>query len=335
VTAVPLLRVENLRAHYLMDIYGIKRAVKAVDGVSFEVEENTIFGIAGESGCGKTTLIKVLSATFVPPLTIQAGRVIYDLGNGSTADFLSLREEERRGLRWAFLSYVPQGSMNVLNPVSRVRSTFRDFMGAHRPDTTPDLLAEVREHLGHLGLPPEVLSSYPHQLSGGMRQRTTLALATILRPRLILADEPTTALDVVVQRGVIQLLRRIQAAQKNTVILVTHDMAVHANLTNRLAIMYAGKIVEESPTAELFRRPLHPYTKFLIGSLPRIGDKTYKVSAPGAPPSLANLPPGCTFHPRCPHAMDACRTQEPELVSVSPGHKVACFLSGKNGTGAT
>ena len=323
-----LLQVENLKAHYLVDVYGIRRAVRAVDGVSFQVEENSIFGIAGESGCGKTSLIKVLSATLRPPLTVQAGKVIYDLGNGGT-DILSLDEEGLRRLRWEFLSYVPQGSMNVLNPVRRVRNTFRDFVSAHRIAEPSQFLAQVAEHVGHLGLPPEVLASYPHQLSGGMRQRVTLALATILNPRLILADEPTTALDVVVQRGVIQLLRRIHAEQRNTLILVTHDMAVHANLTDRLAIMYAGRIVEEAPTAEVFGSPLHPYTSFLIRSLPRIGDKTIKVSAPGSPPSLANLPGGCRFHPRCPQAMDVCRKEEPELLDLAPGHRVACFLHGQ------
>jgi peptide/nickel transport system ATP-binding protein len=322
---VPLLQVENLKAHYLVDIYGIKRAVKAVDGVSFQVEENTIFGIAGESGCGKTSLIKVLSATFTPPLTVQGGTVVYDPGSGGM-NILSLDEERLRKLRWEFLSYVPQGSMNVLNPVRRVRNTFRDFVGAHHVGTPSHFLAEVTEHLGHLGLPPEVLASYPHQLSGGMRQRVTLALATILKPRLILADEPTTALDVVVQRGVVQLFKKLHTEQRNTLILVTHDMAVHANLADRLAIMYAGKIVEEGPTAEVFANPLHPYTSYLIGSLPRIGDKAYKVSAPGPPPSLASLPAGCRFHPRCPHAKETCRTAEPELLGVAPGHTVACFL---------
>jgi peptide/nickel transport system ATP-binding protein len=329
---VPLLQVEDLKAHYLTDVYGIKREVKAVDGVSFQVDENSIFGIAGESGCGKTSLIKVLSATTVPPLTVRAGRVIYDLGPGrGTADILALDEAGLRKLRWQFMSYVPQGSMNVLNPVRRIRNTFHDFVGAHKDETTADFIAEVTEHLGHLGLPPEVLSSYPHQLSGGMRQRTTLALATILGPRLILADEPTTALDVVVQRGVIQLFRRIQAAQKNTIILVTHDMAVHANLTNRMAVMYAGKIVEEAATADLFKVPLHPYAQFLIGSLPRIGDKTLRVSAPGAPPSLAALPAGCRFHPRCPRAMDVCRAGEPAVTEAAPGHRVACFLHSAKG----
>ncbi len=325
---MPLLKVEHLKAHYLVDLYGIRRAVRAVDGVSFQVEENTIFGIAGESGCGKSTLIKVLSATFAPPLTVQAGKVLYDLGDGGT-DILSLGEEELRRLRWEFLSYVPQGSMNVLNPVRRVRSTFRDFVGAHWTGTTTEFLAGVREHLGHLGLPPEVLASYPHQLSGGMRQRVTLALATILKPRLILADEPTTALDVVVQRGVVQLFRRIHAEQRNTLILVTHDMAVHAKLADRLAIMYAGRIVEEAPTVAVFDTPLHPYTRYLIRSLPRIGDKAHRVSAPGAPPSLASLPQGCRFHPRCPQALEVCRKEEPDLTDVTSGHRVACFLPGQ------
>jgi len=325
---VPLVQVENLKAHYLVDVYGIRRAVRAVDGVSFQVEENTVFGIAGESGCGKTSLIKVLSATCAPPLSVQEGKVLYDLGNGGT-DILALSGEDLRRLRWEFLSYVPQGSMNVLNPVRRVRHTFRDFVGAHRTGPTPHFLADVTEHLGHLGLPPDVLTSYPHQLSGGMRQRVTLALATIFKPRLILADEPTTALDVVVQRGVVQLFKKLHAEQKNTLILVTHDMAVHANLADRLAIMYAGKIVEEAPTTEVFHNLMHPYTRYLIGSLPRIGDKAYRVSAPGAPPSLSSLPEGCRFRPRCPQAMEACGRGEPELLEVASGHRVACFLHGQ------
>ncbi len=329
---MPLVRVENLKAHYLVDLYGLRRAVRAVDGVSFQVEENTVFGIAGESGCGKTSLIRVLSATCAPPLSVQDGRVLYDWGTGGT-DLLALGEEALRRLRWEFLAYVPQGSMNVLNPVRRVRNTFRDFMGAHRRGRLPDFLPGVREHLGRLGLPSEVLASYPHQLSGGMRQRITLALATILKPRLILADEPTTALDVVVQRGVLQLLKKIHAEQQNTLILVTHDMAVHATLADRLAIMYAGKIVEEAPTAELFGNPLHPYTKYLIGSLPRIGEKTHRVSAPGAPPSLASLPSGCRFHPRCPHASAVCRAEEPALAGAASGHRVACVLHGQGRDG--
>lgn len=162
-----------------------------------------------------------------------------------------------------------------------------------------------------------------------MRQRVTIALATILNPRIILADEPTTALDVVAQRAVIQLLKDIQSLQKNTIILVTHDMAVHANIADRMLIMYAGVFVEEADTEELFENPLHPYTKFLIGSLPKMGDKSYKVSAPGSPPSLANLPQGCPFHPRCPYVMDICKNERPALVETKPSHKVSCFLNSK------
>ena len=330
---MPMLRVENLKAYYLMDVYGLKRAVRAVDGVSFEVDENSIYGIAGESGCGKTSLIKVLSATIAPPLTIQGGRVLFDPGDGER-DLLSLGKEELRTLRWASIAYIPQGSMNVLNPVRRISSTFRDFVGAHRRiGPASSFRQEVTTHLARLGLPPEVVASYPHQLSGGMRQRTTLALATILGPRLILADEPTTALDVVVQRGVIQLLKKTHAELENTIIMVTHDMAVHANLTDRLAIMYAGKFVEEAPTAEIYKAPLHPYTHFLIGSLPKIGDKSYKVSAPGAPPSLANPPEGCRFHPRCPRVMEICRNSEPSFLETSTGHRVSCFLYGRTNNG--
>lgn len=159
-----------------------------------------------------------------------------------------------------------------------------------------------------------------------MRQRVTIALATILKPNLILADEPSTALDVVMQRGVIQLLKRIKEEQKNTIILVTHDMAIHANICDRIAIMYAGKIVEEAPVTDIFKNGLHPYTKFLMASLPSIGDKSYKVSAPGAPPSLIDPPEGCRFHPRCPEATGICKSKSPELFDVGNRHRIACFM---------
>jgi peptide/nickel transport system ATP-binding protein len=162
-----------------------------------------------------------------------------------------------------------------------------------------------------------------------MRQRVTIALATILTPKIIIADEPSTALDVVAQRGVIQLLKDIQSSQKNTIILVTHDMGVHATISNRIAIMYAGNIIEEAKTEELYENPLHPYTKYLIGSLPKIGDKSYKISAPGTPPSLVNPPSGCRFHPRCVYIMPECKINIPKFVYVKPQHKVACFLYSK------
>jgi peptide/nickel transport system ATP-binding protein len=180
-----------------------------------------------------------------------------------------------------------------------------------------------------LGLPSKILNAYPHQLSGGMRQRVIVALATFLNPKILIADEPTTALDVVAQRSVLQLLKSIQSLLNNTIILVTHDMGVHATISDRIGIMYAGNIIEEAETEELYENPLHPYTQYLIKSLPKIGDKSYKVSAPGTPPSLANPPSGCKFHPRCNYSMKECTENVPKFVEVKQNHKVACFLYSK------
>lgn len=321
-----VLMVDNLKSYYISEVFGVKRTVKAVNGVSINVNSNEIFGIAGESGCGKSTLIKTLLGMVKPPLTVLGGKVEYNLGD-KRFDIFSLDENELNSIRWEYISYIPQSSMSVLNPVRRIRDSFKSFIGAHKKMSKLEFEELVKEHLLTLGLPVEVLNAYPHQLSGGMRQRVTIALATILKPKIIFADEPSTALDVVVQRGVIQLLKDIQKEQGNTIIMVTHDMAIHANICDRIGIMYAGKIIEEAFTEELFKNPLHPYTKYLIGSLPKIGDKSYKVSAPGAPPPLSNLPSGCSFHPRCPYVKERCKKDTPALVEVSNGHKVACFLA--------
>ncbi len=322
-----LLSVENLRAYYRTEVYGISRTVRAVDGVSLELFPNEIYGVAGESSCGKTTLIKVISGTIKPPLKVEAGQVHYQFGLYDV-DMLHIEQDElRRNVRWKEISYVMQGSMSVLNPVRRIVTTFEDIVDTHQRITDKKMfLEQMREHVNKLGLPPEVLNLYPHQLSGGMRQRVAIALATVFHPRLIIADEPTTALDVVVQRGVLQMLKGIQAESGNTVLLVTHDLAVHANVADRVAIMYAGRIVEEAPTEIIFNAPSHPYTQHLIRSLPMIGDRSSKASLGGAPPNLANPPNGCRFHPRCPHAMDVCRTEVPEMVKLEDGHRVACHL---------
>jgi peptide/nickel transport system ATP-binding protein len=220
-----------------------------------------------------------------------------------------------------------QGSMSVLNPVRKVIETFRDIVDTHEPITNKrKFLEETRSHVNRLGLPTDVLNAYPHQLSGGMRQRVAIALATVFKPAMIIADEPTTALDVVVQRGVLQMIKDIQAMSNNTVLLVTHDMAVHANVADRVMIMYAGRIAEEGPTETIFNAPLHPYTQHLIRSLPMIGEKSTKAGLKGTPPNLANPPSGCRFHPRCPYVMDVCRTEAPGLVSVKERHRVACHL---------
>ena len=306
---------------------GEKRYVKAVDNVNLEINQNEIYGIAGESGCGKTTLIKTLFGMVEPPLNVTDGKVNYKIGS-EFVDIFSIDSKRMREIRWEYVSYIPQGSMSVLNPVQKVRYTFEHFIKAHRKikNRDEDFIKPVESHLAALGLPIQVLDSYPHQLSGGMRQRVTVALATVLQPKIIIADEPTTALDVVMQRGVIQLLKDVQSSLKNTIILVTHDMGIHANIADRIGIMYAGKMIEEASAEEIFENPMHPYTQYLIGSLLKIGDKSYKTSAPGSPPSLMNPPEGCRFYPRCNRATDDCKAAIPKLIEIEPGHKVACFL---------
>jgi peptide/nickel transport system ATP-binding protein len=324
-----ILRTENLKAFYVLDMVGTQKIVKAVNEVNLEVYENEVFGIAGESGCGKTTLLKALFGAIEPPLRLMGGSILYHIDN-LAVDITTLSLEERRKLRMEYISYVPQGSMSVLNPVVKLKETYQDFIGSHVSGRTRQEAFELaRKHIAELGLPHNVLDAYPHQLSGGMRQRVTIALAALLKPRIIIADEPTTALDVVVQRGVIQLLMDIQKKLKNTIILVTHDMGVHANVADRIGIMYAGKMVEEAPTEQIFGDPQHPYTRFLINSLPRFGDKSTRSSAPGSPPSLANLPDGCPFHPRCPYVKEICTQEMPSLINLSTDHKVACWLAGE------
>ena len=325
-----VLRTEQLKAFYLLEVHGTQKIVKAVNDVDLTIYENEIYGIAGESGCGKTTLLKALFNDFVPPLRLISGKIYYRINWEEEVDVTTMSPEEMRKLRMEYISYIPQGSMSALNPVLKLKETYEDFIGSHLGGQSREELFELaHRQILLLGLPKNVLDLYPHQLSGGMRQRVTIALASLLKPRIMIGDEPTTALDVVVQRGVIQMLRTIQENFKNTIILVTHDMGVHANIADRIGIMYAGKIVEEGTTKQIFREPLHPYTQFLINSLPKFGDKDVRHSVPGSPPSLADLPAGCPFHPRCPHVMDICRQEMPGFSYPDENHKVACWLIGE------
>lgn len=328
-TKQAILRTEQLQAFYILEMQGTQKIVKAVNNVDMTIYENEIYGIAGESGCGKTTLLKALFNDFVPPLRLMSGKIYYRI-NEEDVDVTTMSPEEMRELRMQYISYVPQGSMSVLNPVLKLKETYEDFISSHLGDQSKEEIFELaHKQILALGLPKNVLDLYPHQLSGGMRQRVTIALASLLRPRIVIGDEPTTALDVVVQRGVIQMLKTIQENFKNTIILVTHDMGVHANIADRIGIMYAGRIVEEGPTEQIFDQPRHPYTQFLINSLPKFGDKNMRSSVPGSPPSLADLPSGCPFHPRCPHAHEICTQQMPDFSHVDETHKVACWLIGE------
>lgn len=329
-----ILRTEKLQAYYLLDMQGTQKVVKAVNDVSLTIYENEIYGIAGESGCGKTTLLKALFNDFVPPMRLVGGKIVYLLTDGREVDAAQLGPEEMRQLRMEYIAYIPQGSMSVFNPVLKLKEAYEDFVSSHRRGQSREQTFELaRQQIQLLGLPANVLDLYPHQLSGGMRQRVTIALAALLKPRIMIGDEPTTALDVVVQRGAIQMLMAIQKDLQNTMILVTHDMGVHANIADRIGIMYAGKIVEEGPTGQIFSEPLHPYTQFLINSLPKFGDKNVRTSVPGSPPSLADLPTGCPFHPRCPHVKDICRQQMPGYSHPKADHKVACWLIGEGSNG--
>ncbi|WP_406854959.1 ABC transporter ATP-binding protein [Alsobacter sp. KACC 23698] len=319
----PVLRVDDIQAHFRTQHFGVSREVRAVDGVTFDVRRNEIYGLAGESSSGKTTLIKTIAGAIKPPLQVVGGSVHFSFMPGYPGLHAAPAAEVER-VRWRHLSYVMQGSMNVLNPMRRVISTFQDFAWRHLGGSRKQFEERVVAHLARVRLDPAVLRAYPHELSGGMRQRVTIALATICKPDFIIADEPTTALDVIVQKDVLGMIRSIQQEMGSSVLFVTHDMGVHAHLTDRLGIMYGGRLVEEAPTPEIFSRPLHPYTVYLIGSLPRIGDDTPRKSLEGSPPNLADPPTGCRFHPRCPLAMEVCARQVPPMVESLPGHRVAC-----------
>src|SRR5262249_17249618 len=243
-------------------------------------------------------------------------------------ELLTLSDEEMRRLRLAQIALVPQGSMNSLNPVLRIRDQVADAFRDHRVEITGRGLDErLRDLLPRVGLDPEVAAMFPHQLSGGMKQRACIAIAVSLTPKVLVADEPTSALDVVVQRQVMETLAHAQAQLGASVILVGHDMGLMAQFVDRLGVMYAGRIVELSPVRDVFTEALHPYTRLLIGSLPSLARKGVFQGIPGLPPPLRNLPPGCAFHPRCPLAVDRCRTEAPALREARPGAWAACHLA--------
>ena len=315
-----MLKIDNLSASYKT----IDGNVHVVKDCNFEIYDNEIFGIAGESVCGKSTLLKTLYDIVEFPLEIDKGKVVLSgVKNGKEFSFDS---GEIRKSWWNHISYVPQAAQSVLNPIVRLKSQFLDSIPKEdrKNETEEQTLERVGKYLEELGLSKDVLEAFPFQLSGGMRQRAIIALATFMSPNVVLADEPTTALDVVVQRGILMMLTRLQKQFKNTLVIVSHDMGVHYQITDRMGIMYSGSFVELGKTEDIFEDPIHPYTKMLIGALPRVGDKSQKVGIPGRPPSLKNPPPGCRFAARCPQATDKCRQDVPEFREIKPGRFAAC-----------
>jgi len=316
-----ILRVEDLVAYYKTE----KGDVKAVDNVNFFLKPDEIVGIAGESGCGKSTLLNILYGFVESPLKVLSGHVLMDV-DGDEIDIIHKDKNEIEKLWWKHVSYMPQSSMGVLNPVIKIEDQFIEIFDKLDENLAKnEIRRKVEENLNVLGLPREVLSSYPHQLSGGMRQRVVIAMATIQNPRIVYTDEPTTALDIVVQRGILQTITKLQEQTKNTFVIVTHDMGMHYQITDRMIIMYAGKVVEIGETENIFRKPLHPYTLLLIESLPRLGDRSERKSIKGSPPSLLNPPKGCRFYPRCPYATRECAEKEPPLTEIQRNHHISCF----------
>ena len=314
-----LLNIRNLEVHFETR-RGIARAVNDVDLTLFEGER---FGLVGESGSGKTTTILALLRMIKTPGFIAGGQAV--LSDGT--DLLALNPEEVRQARLSRVAMVPQGAMNSLNPVMRIGEQIALAMREHGYEgDAAQLEARIEELLEMVGLKAAVAGLYPHELSGGMKQRACIAQAISLGPQLILADEPTSALDVVVQRQIMQTLRKLQHELKATVLLVGHDMGLMAQFAERIGIMYGGKLVEVGTVEDIFRNPQHPYTQLLISSIPSFGTRGDFKGIPGVGLSLLNPPSGCLFHPRCPKAVDACSRQEPRLKEVAPGQQAACLL---------
>jgi peptide/nickel transport system ATP-binding protein len=314
--------------HLYVEYQGERGMVKAVRDVSFDLRPQESLALMGESGCGKTTLGVALIRLLVKTAHIPEGRITYRR-DGRVTEVLSLKEGELRHFRWRECAMVFQSALNAFNPVLRVRDQMYDTMRAHSRMSKAQMRQRSLELLRQVQLDPErVIDAYPHELSGGMRQRVLLAMSLLLNPQIIILDEPTTALDILTQRTILDLLKDLKAELGFSMMFISHDLSIAAELADRVATMYAGAIVEVGPVYDIFYRPAHPYTLGLIKAVPTVtGDFEDLVSIPGSPPDLIDLPPGCKFHIRCPYATQRCREEEPTLEPFGPDHTVACFYS--------
>jgi peptide/nickel transport system ATP-binding protein len=315
--AEPLLEVDELTIDYLTDAGD----VRAVAGVSFTVQPGEFVGIVGESGCGKSTLLFGVAQLLSPPGEVVGGRVKF-----RGRDMVRLGREELRHMRWRDYSVVMQSAMNALNPMKSIGAQFKDTLRAHGTSLNEDIRERSTEVMGLVGIDPAHLASYPHQLSGGMRQRAMIAMALLYTPQLVIMDEPTSALDVVAQRSLMTKIRDLQRSLGFAVIFVTHYMSVVSRYSDRVLVMYAGQVAEAAGTDAIFERPLHPYTRGLMNAFPSVtGPRRELAGIPGSPPDLARPPSGCRFHPRCPEVMPHCLTVEPDLYAVGAA-RVRCLL---------
>jgi peptide/nickel transport system ATP-binding protein len=310
-----LLRVEDLRVEY--------DGVRVVDDVSFVVRRGEIVGLAGESGSGKTTIALAILRLLRAPAVITGGRILFE-GD----DILSMGEAELRRFRWRKVSMVTQSAMNALNPVMRVGEQIGDALEVHEGLRRRDALVRAGGLLELVGLEPRHAQSFPHELSGGMRQRVVIAMALALRPPLVLMDEPTTALDVIVQREILERIAELQADQRFSILFITHDLSLMLELCTRIGVLYAGRLAEAAPARSLLSGARHPYTQGLLRCFPDAHGAPGAIAGiPGAPPDPRHPPTGCRFHPRCGDAMPVCRERHPSLSIVTDDHEVACHLS--------
>ncbi|UCF96844.1 MAG: ABC transporter ATP-binding protein [Spirochaetaceae bacterium] len=312
-----LLSIQDLTVHY----FTRKGAVRAVEDVSVELEQDQTLGLIGESGCGKSTMVSALMRFVTPPGRIVSGKIVF-----KDRDIVPISDEEMRKLRGKEIAMVFQAAQNALNPVLTIGKQIVEEILEHENVTKEEAWDRAKNQLELVGLDRNRIKSYPHEFSGGMKQRVMIAIATACDPELLILDEPVTGLDVIVQRQLLVLITDLRAKIRLPIIFITHDLSVITETCDNVAVMYAGKIIEEASTIELYQEPMHPYSQLLISSYPSIkGEKRTLKSIPGAPPDLVELPTGCSFHPRCPYAMDICRKEEP-MLQIMDGHRVACHL---------